>query len=269
MLDKNFSIITALSNLLFYLGIISVFYFGKLGENTPKFLISYFCIIVGLIGTLLTDSVINAGTKGISIPVFRVTILLKEAILILLFVVIRKSLYVAVCGMVGLFVVDIFLEGILIRQMDRSQITIKEFLLQDIPVDPKALSNVRRYYWVNIIFVFLFLFIHEKWYETIIMLALALLVHSITLRKTITGICEFTGVQEKTWNHIKVILWFIELAGLAMAYFDVDKIVICVLFSYYYMIITDCANPQRTSVVRIDRTEKRRKKKRVSDKIID
>ena len=49
----------------------------------------------------------------------------------------------------------------------------------------------------------------------------------------------------------------IELIGLAMVYLDVDRILICSIFGYYYMIITDCVNPQRTSIIKIDRNKKR------------
>ena len=89
------------------------------------------------------------------------------------------------------------------------------------------------------------------------MLILALLVHMITVRKTIICIRDYTGLQRKSLNHIIAIFWFIELIGLAMVYLDVDRILICSIFGYYYMIITDCVNPQRTSIIKIDRNKKR------------
>ena len=257
MLNKNFSFIITLSNLLFYIGIIITIFLCDLQDNSPIFLVGYVCIIMGLIGTALTDSVINSDAEGINITAFQIILLLKEAILIVIFVVMRKNFNVSLCILFGLSITDNVLEIILIKQIYRKQISVKQFLMQENQVDRITLSKIRRSYWINIIFIFLFCDIHNNIYETMTMLILALLVHMITVRKTIICICDYTGLQRKSLNHIIAIFWFIELIGLAMVYLDVDRILICSIFGYYYMIITDCVNPQRTSIIKIDRNKKR------------
>lgn len=65
-MNKNITTVVLWANLLFYIGIFGSVYLFLIDDNTPMWMLTILCIVVGIIGSAIPDSMINVGIEEIA-----------------------------------------------------------------------------------------------------------------------------------------------------------------------------------------------------------
>lgn len=242
-MNRNITIIVLLSNLLFYIGIFCAVLFLA-DDNSLKWLFVILCVVIGMIGSAIPKSMINAGIVGLNVNIVRMSILIKYFILIACVTLFDFAETATIIGICILFAADLFAGYLLLKSIYSKHITIKAYMESIKNYDTAPVNGIVKYLFFNILCILLFSCIHENIIEVTIMLIVCISVHLFASEKIIKKMSPESGLSR---YKIRVVLWCFESIMIILAYFDFNMAVY-IIFSVYYTIAADLLMQYKTSI---------------------
>ena len=242
-MNKKLHSVYIISNVFFYMGICIMIYLYTVNDNTPKWLAGEILVILGIIGSSISDMMINVGISGISIGLVRCTFLIKYIIFCVVVALLNRYFTQVVIISMILFIVDFIFECILVKQIKASSVSIEIFVEKVKQFDTSAFDKVAKYLIANIIGVLILADTYEYISGYIIAALVCIVIHLYTSEKIIMHIHN-----EKSWK-VTFVLWVIELLSIAFGLLNY-RIITCSLLGLYCMAVVDLSVPKKTSLIR-------------------
>lgn len=245
-MNKKLHSVYIISNVFFYMGICIMIYLYTVNDNTPKWLAGEILVILGIIGSSISDMMINvgiSGISGISIGLVRCTFLIKYIIFCVVVALLNRYFTQVVIISMILFIVDFIFECILVKQIKASSVSIEIFVEKVKQFDTSAFDKVAKYLIANIIGVLILADTYEYISGYIIAVLACIVIHLYTSEKIIMHIHN-----EKSWK-VRFVLWVIEMLSIAFGLLNY-RIITCSLLGLYCMVVVDLSVPKKTSLIR-------------------
>lgn len=231
-----------ISNIIFYIGIITIIYLYVIDDNTAKWLGAEVLVIFGILGSSISDMMINVGISGISLNLVRYTLLIKYIVFCIVVTLLDNYFKPIFIISMILFVLDFTFEYILIKQIKGTSTSIETFIEKVKQYDTLAVDRVIKYIAINTIGVLILANTYENIFGFIIAAIICIIIHLYTSEKIVTYIHD-----KKLWK-IRFVLWSIEILTIVFGFLNY-RIITCSLFGLYYMVITDLLIPKKTSII--------------------
>ena len=242
-MNKKLHSVYIISNVFFYMGICIMIYLCTVNDNTPKWLAGEILVILGIIGSSISDMMINVGISGISIGLVRCTFLIKYIIFCVVVALLNRYFTQVVIISMILFIVDFIFECILVKQIKACSVSIEIFVEKVKQFDTLAFDKVAKYLIANIIGVLILADTYEYISGYIIAALACIVIHLYTSEKIIMHIHN-----EKSWK-VRFVLWVIEMLSIAFGLLNY-RIITCSLLGLYCMVVVDLLVPKKTSLIR-------------------
>ena len=204
-MNKKLYSVYIISNVFFYMGICIMIYLYTVNDNTPKWLAGEILVILGIIGSSISDMMVNVGISGISIGLVRCTFLIKYIIFCVVVALLNRYFTQVVIISMILFIVDFIFECILVKQIKACSVSIEIFVEKVKQFDTSAFDKAAKYLIANIIGVLILADTYEYISGFIIATLACIVIHLYTSEKIIMHIHN-----EKSWK-VRFVLWVVEV----------------------------------------------------------
>lgn len=228
-------------NCMFFSGILFSVYLYFQENNTTSWIIAEGMIVLGILGAVIPETIINTNMGAISISVLRGTIFNKYIIFCMVLWGMGKFMTLTMLSIALVFLVDMFLEIRLFAQIKSIGISIEQYIEKLKSFDTSVESKMLKCYECYALGILLYLFIHSNVYETIIMLLINIIIQTIVSAR-LNLMLKCTG----KWR-IHILLWVI--FGLTIFVASLNfRIITYSLVGLYVMISSDSISIKRTSL---------------------
>lgn len=231
------------TNILYYIGIVAFVCLYSVDDNTILWLIAEGMIVLGLLGAVIPDMMINIGIDGISVNLVRKIILIKYLVFCIIHSCLDKYFIITIIIILISFLGDMFLERQLFKEFDKECVSVDTFVEKMNSFDTSRVDGVKKYFVIYVFDILLYLNIHETNYEFFSMLIISLVIHGIVSERIIKQ------MKYGSINRIRVVMW--SVFGITILCASLNyKMITYSLVGTYVMIVMDILQEKNTSLIR-------------------
>lgn len=236
-------------SILYYIGIVSMIYLYIIDDNSSRWLITYFMLLAGFLGTCIADALMNVGVEKISLSLSRTAILLKGLIFLVIYIFIKVSLDYTVVSITILCLASVVVEIFLWIQVIKTDTSVYTFFTLSDAIDTSGLDATKKYFILDGIGAILFFCIHDTKVGLIVTLLISLIIHIYSLEKILPHMYTLTN---RSRCIARIILWAIWLLAMLFAYLNHDFL-FYFMASDYYMIASDWLIDRKNKLIKLKR----------------
>jgi hypothetical protein len=199
--------------------------------------------ILGLLGIVVPDMVINLELGRINIISERTMIILKYLMFCIVFTFLDKYFDIVNVIIVILSIVDVIFDIYIVNKIRTANISFECFIEKLRKFDTSVIDSMKKYYLVYCIGLILYIYIHSNIYEMIVGGGLNVVINYIVIKNIVAPL------NPNIKTRAKLLLWVVFCVTIISASFGINMVTFS-LIGIYVMISTDLLQPKKTSVIK-------------------